>query len=393
MKILFLNEYAPPHSVSGAEHSMMALLTALSKRKNINVFLLSPSLGTSRPGLEVSQLKFPFPKKIKPGQTLSPIWFNNPIFWLWTAFFIIKAIRVRKIDLIHVHGKYIQPAAIIASFITKIPVITTVRDFKFLCPLALCFTNQQKKCSLNYYIQNEIPQYQKNYHQINQFKLIIVKFWQYILKWFLNQSNSVIAVSPQLKDIYQQAGIKKTISIYNLPPKPVKPLKRNKKTIISTGKLSYGKGTDSIIKAANKLPQYQFILAGKKNISFKDSFPSNVNYLGKISHQKALNLLKKADVFLINSRWPEPLSRAGLEALSASLAVIASNRGGNQELIKNNGFLVNPDNSTQIAKKIKMLLTSDKLVNYQHNSLKLIKTRFNRQKIINQHLKLYQSIA
>ena len=79
MKILFLNEYAPPHSVSGAEHSMMALAKAIKKPHQ--VYILSPHLGGKK-----QNLKFPF---LKNDRTLEPSFilllnsvksFNAPCF-------------------------------------------------------------------------------------------------------------------------------------------------------------------------------------------------------------------------------------------------------------------------------------------------------------------------
>ncbi|MBU1085646.1 MAG: glycosyltransferase family 4 protein [Candidatus Beckwithbacteria bacterium] len=408
MKILFLNEYAKPHIVSGAERSMLALSSAIGRssfgRKKIKVYTLSPNLspqpkGSVLKGRTLLDLKFPFPFKINPGQTLSPIIFNNPIFWLYVAIQTISIVKAHQVNLIHVHGKYIQPAAIIASWLTKIPVVTTVRDFKFLCPLALCYTHQQKKCSFSYFINKEIPFYLNNYTKNKLLKpvfyprLVLAKLWQYVLKWFLNQSNQVIAVSPQLAVIYQTAGIKNTIGIYNLPPLKQISSKKSKltNTIISIGKLSYGKGTDSLLKAMQLLPKIKLIIAGDKNISLKQDFPKNVDYLGKISHDQALSLFKKADVFIINSRWPEPLSRAGLEALSFGLPIIASNRGGNQKLVKNNGYLVNPDKTSDIVKAIKSIFNKD-LQKLSKNSHLLLSTRFSREKIIQQHLNLYNNL-
>jgi len=399
MNILFLNEYADPHIVSGAERSMKTLSEAISKK--IKVYTLSPNLGGHS-----KDVRFPFPKKIKPGKILTPLWFNNPLFWLYAAFYIRKTIKDKKIDLIHVHGKYILPSAIIAGWLTKTHVIITVRDFKFLCPLALCYTNQQKRCSFPHYLIQEIPEYLKRYTRASIFKrfitfrLILAKLAQYNLKWFLLKVDQVVAVSPQLAEIYKNAGVKNTISIYNLPPKAntIKSKSNKQPIILSIGKLSYGKGTDVILKTAKilqkKLTTAKFIFAGPKNISLKEKFPKNCQYLGKLSHKQVLKLYQKADVFIILSRWPEPLSRAGLEALSFGLPMIASNRGGNQEMIKNNGYLVNLNNPKKIADQLHKILTNQKLQEqFSKNSLKLLTTYFNRNKIIKLHLNLYQKLT
>ena len=405
MNILFLNEYADPHIVSGAERSMQALSNALNKK--IKVFTLSPDLtkGSGPKDLTLWDIKFPFPVKIKPGQTLSPIWFNNPVFWIYAALKIKNSIKNKSINLIHVHGKYIQPAAIMASWLTRVPVITTVRDFKFLCPLALCFTHQQGKCTLKYFITSEVPFYLKNYTQSKLIwpflypRLILGKFWQYVLKWFLNQSDKVIAVSPQLKELYQKNQVKNLISIYNLPPHNFKPQKpsyriKNKKILVSVGKLSYGKGTDVLLKAMTNLerthPDIYLYLAGSKNISLKTPFPKNTKYLGSLPHQKVQNLLKSADAFILLSRWPEPISRAALEALTAGLPIIASNRGGNREVVKNNGYLVDLEDLSKITQAIKLIFNQP---SFSKNSLKLLTTRFNKEDIIKKHLSLFKKLT
>lgn len=369
MKILFVNEYSTARAVSGAEYSTQELAKALK------VEIYSPPW-----------------KENKVGLALTPLWFNNPIYWVWAAYHLTCAVRAKKIDLIHVHGKYIQSSAVIAGWLTGKPVVTTVRDFKFLCPLALCFTHQKKRCSWNYYLNSEIPEYLKRYGKVAKVKLIIAKLLQLRMKWWLNRSAAVVAVSPQLQKIYEANGIRRVTSIYNLPPESQ--LSRHSftgKTLLSVGKLSYGKGTDTLIEAMKNLPQYKLILAGELNPSLKVDLPENVKYLGKLTHQEALRLYRQADAFAILSRWPEPLSRAGLEALAAGLPIIASNRGGNQELVKDNGILVNPDELNIVVAGINQVLNSD-LNRLSKNSLKLYHGRFSRDKIMDKHLKLYQRL-
>jgi glycosyltransferase involved in cell wall biosynthesis len=360
MKILFVNEYINP--VSGAEFSQ----NELAKAVNARVF--SPKWFKS--GL---------------GMGISPLWFNNPIYYLYSAWQILR----QNFSLIHVHGKYILPGAVIAGWLTGKPVVATVRDFKFLCPLALCFTHQRSRCSFTYFIKHEISGYRQRYGGGSYLSLIFAKLWQYQLRWWLNRSARVIAVSPQLAQIYRQNGVHKIGSIYNLPPEKQKPA--NGEIILSVGKLSYGKGTDSILEAAKLLAKYKFVFAGDINPSLKASFPKNCHHLGKLNHEKVLSLYSQAGVFVINSRWPEPLSRAGLEALSFGLPIVASDRGGNQELVKDNGFLVNPDSPKAIAAALTQVMGQRQELGV--NSHKLLLQRFNRRQIITRHLNLYLSLC
>ena len=406
MKILFLNEYAPPHQVSGAEYSMMALAEGL-RSAGQTVLTLSPDLSTrtdlvDSPTRSVLDVKFPFWKKLHSGQVLSPLWFNNPIFWLYSTWHILKTVKTQKINIIHVHGKYILPGAVIAGRLLRKPVVITIRDFKFLCPLALCFTNQQKRCNFSYYINKEIPEYRERYNKTAKWKLVLSKLWQYKLKWLLKQADQLIAISPQLRQIYLDSGVNNIVSIYNLPPLKIKNLKpeyklEGKKIIVSVGKLSYGKGTDTLFKAMNliskKIPQATLLIAGNKNISLKVPFPSNTQYLGRLSQTEVQKLYLSADLFIILSRWPEPLGRATLEALTFGLPIIASNRGGGNEFVANNGFLVNPDDPTQVSEAIIKVLNHPNPNQLRQNSLKLLDSRFNRRQIIQDHLNLYKTLC
>lgn len=112
--------------------------------------------------------------------------------------------------------------------------------------------------------------------------------------------------------------------------------------------------------------------------------------MGKVSHLQALKLYTHASVFVINSRWPEPLSRAGLEALSFGLPIVASNRGGNRELVKDNGFLIDPDQPKAIAAAIAKAVKHQKKLRI--NSQWLFQARFDREQILNQHLNLYNRL-
>ena len=406
MNILFINEYIYPNVVSGAEFSMQALAKTLKQKKE-NVIFFGPNLSKKKinsfQGTKI--IRFPFIKKLKPYQTLTPFWFNNPIFWFYSAIFITLACQKEKIDVIHVHGKYMLPGAIISRLFTKTPVIITVRDYKFLCPLALCLTEQNKICDWNYFIKKEIKSYLDKYESksslIKRFflipRIILARLWQKVLFLFLKSADKIICVSNAVKDIYQSSGLseKKLTAIYNLPPKAEKiAAAKNSKTILYIGKLSYGKGTDLLINAyeivKKKIPQAKLILAGPKSNSI-GIIPKEVTYLGKLKHKEVLNLYKKASVYVSPSRWPEPLSRSTLEALSFGLPLVVSNKGGNKEVVENgaSGYLVSL-NVDDLAKKTLLILSDSQLQKKMGDqSLKFLNTRFNKEEIINSHRKLY----
>jgi len=410
MKILFVNEYSYPNVVSGAEFSMEALAEALTKSGN-EITIISPSLGNDLEFFlynNIKYYKFPFFKKTKPYQSLSPFWFNNPLFWLITAFSLLKIIKQENIDIIHVHGKFVLPGVILAKLLSRKPVVVTVRDYKFLCPLSLCFVNKDSKCDIKYFIFSELPNYLKIYEKKSNWfrkittvtRIIISKFFQELLLLSLKKANKIICVSQAVLNIYKKSGIssEKLISIYNVVDISSKVTIMSKnKTIISVGKISYGKGSDILIDAFEKvkkiIPDCQLIMVGAKSPSI-EKIPENVEYIKKVDHDKIHEIYKKAGLFVLMSRWPEPLSRASLEAMSQGIPLILSDKGGNQEVVVDgvNGYLIKVDSKVLAQKIIKLFSERHTLQKMAESSSKIFIKKFSEKKSLDDHLKIYERL-
>lgn len=409
MNILFINEYIYPNVVSGAEFSMQALAKALKQKKE-NIIFFGPNLSkkkiSSFQGIKI--IRFPFIKKLKPYRILTPFWFNNPIFWFYSAVFIAFTCQKEKIEVIHVHGKYLLPGAIISRFFTKTPVIVTVRDYRYLCPLSICLTEREKKCDIKYFLKREIRLYLSIYEKNNNIiknlflilRIIAGKILQNVLFWFLQMSDKIICISKAQLKIYHESGIslKKLIHIYNLPPKISSYVKNyNKKTVLSVGRMSYGKGTDLLIKAMSEvrknIPEVELALIGSKSNSI-GKIPEFIRYYGQLPHERLNIYYQSSSLFVLVTRWPEPLGRASMEALSHSLPLVLSKKGANKELVINglNGYLV-PLKIKQIAQKISLILRSSEKDKKRmgKESLKLLNSKFNKKEIISKHKKLYES--
>jgi glycosyltransferase involved in cell wall biosynthesis len=67
--------------------------------------------------------------------------------------------------------------------------------------------------------------------------------------------------------------------------------------------------------------------------------------------------LRMDDLFVMSFLW-EGLSIAFLETAGFGLPIVATNVGGNSEIIKDNktGFLVEPTNSKELAERINYVL-------------------------------------
>ncbi len=151
----------------------------------------------------------------------------------------------------------------------------------------------------------------------------------------------------------------------------VKNSNKKSKLIITSCRLTAWKGVDGIIKALakvkKKIGEVNFIVIGDgpkikelKLLAKGSELDSNVHFLGRIKHEETIKYFKAADLYVLNSNY-EGLSHALLDAMKFGMPIIASNVGGNPELIDNNesGILVNYNNEEEIFNAIVKILSDD----------------------------------
>jgi len=119
-------------------------------------------------------------------------------------------------------------------------------------------------------------------------------------------------------------------------------------TILTAARLTAWKGVDHLISALSRLPDIHLIVAGEGELldSLKaqasvHGLAERVTFLGKISRDKLAIYMKAADYLTLYSGY-EGLSHTLLESLLAGTPVIASDKGGNPEVVQHNvnGLLV-----------------------------------------------------
>lgn len=138
----------------------------------------------------------------------------------------------------------------------------------------------------------------------------------------------VIVPSEYLKKIVMTWGIpeEKIVVIYNGIELPGSRLPENRPQgflVVSSGRRVPWKGFEALERVVAREPSWQ------------------LHITSDVSREEALGWVKSADVFVLNSRY-EGLSHALLEAMALGTPVIATNVGGNPELIEDGvtGLLV-----------------------------------------------------
>ena len=138
--------------------------------------------------------------------------------------------------------------------------------------------------------------------------------------------------------------------------------------ILSTARLGSRKGTKYLIQAMPKVltsfPKSKLLLAGE-GVERKSlvqlikvlNLTKTVKLLGRVEHDDLPAIYRQASLFCLPS-LSESFSNSLLEAIASGLPIVATNVGGNKELVSSsNGVLVPPADSQSLAEAIVKLLS------------------------------------
>jgi len=125
-----------------------------------------------------------------------------------------------------------------------------------------------------------------------------------------------------------------------------------------------------------------------ENLINKYNLKNNIILAGNIKN--AATLLKAFDIYVCSS-IKEGLSYTLIEAMRAGLPIIATNVGGNSELIKDNktGILIKSKNQEDLAKNINKLINNKNLQKKISEEGKLVSINFRIEKMLRETKKIY----
>jgi len=148
---------------------------------------------------------------------------------------------------------------------------------------------------------------------------------------------------------------------------------QNHRLILFAGRLHREKGLRYLIRAfrliRDRYSDTKLIIAGRgperENLEHQVAalnLHNNVVFLDYFPYEKMPELYNVCDIFVLPS-VVEPFGMALIEAMSCGKPAIGSRVGGINDIIENskNGFLTEPRNLGQLAEKIEILLSDEKL--------------------------------
>jgi len=174
----------------------------------------------------------------------------------------------------------------------------------------------------------------------------------------LRAMQAVIVPSDYLKQLALQWGVhpQRLHIVHNALPLPALPRSQrdlraalawnDQPTLVTIARLQPWKGIDHLLSALADLPQLQLVIIGdgpdrQRLQALAAPLGERVRFTGQLPPQQTLQRLAAADALVLYSAY-EGLSHTLLESLQLGTPVVASDKGGNRELIQHgrNGLLV-----------------------------------------------------
>ncbi len=308
-------------------------------------------------------------------------------------------------EVAHLHNIYhhLSASTFTKLYELKIPTVLTVHDVFPLCPnhsflkgetlCEPCYKNKPYNC-IRYRCINKkllpsiVGTLEAYYYKFN-------KIWKRI--------DLYVCPSQFMADKLVEYGFpaKKMRVIPNpFKPQAVIPPLGNK--VVYLGRIHYEKGIKILMEAAKELRDYKVLIAGngpedswvqefaRKNIM------ANVERVGWVGGDSWHQVMMDAKVVVVPSLFYENCSMAILEALSYGRIVVAVNRGGNPELIKDgvSGFLCKPEDPADLARVIKRAMdtTDDEAKIISANAVKTLEQNHRPEDYFNKLEAVYKEV-
>ncbi len=222
------------------------------------------------------------------------------------------------------------------------------------------------------------------------------KYEQDALTW----ADAITVISKEAFDYYTSLGYK----VFQVPNAlDITSLSENEdrrylKQVIFAGRLSIEKGINTLIEIGKKLPSdIQLIILGtgpeEQKIKDLAKNKKNVHYLGYQNKKNTISLIRGSDI-LIQPSLKEGISSTILESMACGTIVIASNVGGNTELIENrvNGIIKDSNDSDSFVEEIITLFNNTELRQSLENQAQNTVKKYDWNQIGNLYLNIYEFV-
>lgn len=379
INILYIQPYAS--HVGGVDTVLLQLVQGLDKtRYKPYVVLPAPSPYVEK--YEAAGAEVLFTTLAVFGKPTDPAYyFRNIVNLLRSIPSLKKIVHQYKIDLIHSHKMELMGGNIVGKLL-GIPTLQTVHELP-------------RKPLFAYKLVGYMN------HLFNDKVIVLCDRSKVMFEWGKKRSDKLIKI---YNGIELKPSADETIKTNRL--KQELKLMENDKIIITVARLSPMKGIEYLLKAAyitkQSHPELKFIVIGdvafESEKGYKDQLMAlrndlsldHVHFLGL--RRDVPELLAEADMFVLPSVY-DIFPTVILEAMAASLPIVATDVGGVPEMVTSDtGDLVPPMNEEALAQAIIRMFNNRDMAQLAHNSKLKVQQSFTHQQYVDSTLSVYSTL-
>lgn len=269
-----------------------------------------------------------------------------------TAISAVKhAVASFKPNVIHAHMVSAISLAAVTQFSKEYPTIITFHGYQFECPKGGLYRKRGEVCAT---------------------KPALCRLYSLYNRQMLSQVHRIVAISRFIETRLIEAGFDKNRVIYlpngvpGLEDRRVEQLPSSH-SILYVGRLSQNKGVAGLIGAFRTLADDSATLTiigddpGRSQLETLATGDSRIRFTGWLSHEAVQEYYRASRVVVVPSLWHEVMNTVICEAQSWARVVIASDIGGNRDLIEDNvsGILYPPGDQLALASALSRLFEDE----------------------------------
>jgi len=254
---------------------------------------------------------------------------------------LTNLLKSERPDVAHVHNVFplMTPAVYHALADHRVPIVQTVHNFRFLCPNGLFYTRGQvcERCIHGNTLHAARLRCYRDSLPLSALYAATIAFHRQIGTF--SRIDRFITFTEFSKGKLIESGLApaEKIDVFgNFLPDPL-PLvdesRRRPNQVLFLGRLSPEKGPEIFVRAAEKLPQVSFLVAGDgperpRIEALAENLPArNVRFLGHVGADAKWDLLRQVQATVTPSTCYENMPFAVLESWAVATPVIVSDIG------------------------------------------------------------------
>jgi len=314
-------------------------------------------------------------------------------------------IKSSKPDVVHFHSLFpqISPSAYAACYDSGVPVVHTLHNYRPICPGAMLIRDG-KPCE-DCVGTNLLPSLQ---HKCYRDSLLATgaNAWQITRnRWAgtYQKVNKYIALTEFAASRYVKAGFDKDSLVVKpnfLPSKSTVSRDTESTYAVYVGRLSEEKGVRTLLNAWVKTGGLSLKVLGDGPLRnelelFAKEKGLNVEFLGFMPNDQALDVIANAKLQIIPSEWYEGFPMVVLEAYALGVPLVVSRIGSLEEVVQEGktGLKFTPGDEDDLAEKVNDLISDESLLSkMKANAQELFKNNYTADANFKMLMAIYQQV-